>query len=257
MAGRSRRLTRSCPDRGSPVLPCTRGAAWGAGGGFACRAGVGNFPDAGRDPAANPAPAVADVPWPPCQPPVTSPSVVFRPTPAARRIPRIIGVVRNPWRRRTVAAAGGVPLCPSSSWARMGGVSDRDRLGRSAVHYAVVDGDVDRLKALLTAGADPELADADGWRPLHFAAQAHDAVAIEVLVAAGAACDPVDRHGNTPLWRAVFASRGEGAAIRALVNAGADPDRVNGHGVSPRMLAARIANYDVAAFLPGERGPAS
>ena len=55
----------------------------------------------------------------------------------------------------------------------------------------------------------------------------------------------------------MFTSRGEGAAIRALLNAGADPDRVNGHGVSPRMLAARIANYDVAAFLPGEGEPAS
>jgi uncharacterized protein len=109
----------------------------------------------------------------------------------------------------------------------MDGVTDRDRLGRSAVHYAVVDGDVDRLKALLAGGADPDVADADGWRPLHFAAQAQDAAAIEALVAVGAARDPVDRHGSTPLWRAVFTARGEGAAIRALLKAGADPDRVN------------------------------
>lgn len=136
-------------------------------------------------------------------------------------------------------------------------MTDRDRLGRSAVHYAVVEGDVDRLKSLLAGGADPEVADADGWRPLHFAAQAQDAAAVEALVAVGAALDAVDRHGNTPLFRAVFNSRGEGATIRALLKAGADPDRVNGHGVSPRMLAQRIANYDVAAFLAGEGESAS
>ncbi|MFD7980170.1 hypothetical protein [Streptomyces sp. NPDC059071] len=75
------------------------------------------------------------------------------------------------------------------------------------------------------------------WRPS----------AVEVLLAAGASVDPADGHGNTPLWRAVFCSQGEGAAIRLLLEAGADPDRINAHGVSPRALAGRIANHDMAA----------
>ncbi|KIF66057.1 hypothetical protein HY68_37880 [Streptomyces sp. AcH 505] len=57
-------------------------------------------------------------------------------------------------------------------------------------------------------------------------------------------------HGNTPLWRAVFCSQGEGATIRLLLEAGADADRDSGHGMSPRVLAGRVANYDVAAHLP-------
>lgn len=118
------------------------------------------------------------------------------------------------------------------------------------MHYAAVYRDVERLKVLLADGADPEVADKNGWRPLHFAAQAQDVAVIEVLVAAGVAVDPVDRYGNTPLSRAVADSRGEGATIRALLAAGADPDCVNRYGVSPRMLAERIANYDVAAFMP-------
>jgi hypothetical protein len=32
--------------------------------------------------------------------------------------------------------------------------------------------------------------------------------------------------------------------------AGADPDLANTAGVSPRQLAERIANYDVAQFIP-------
>ncbi|MBJ6636904.1 hypothetical protein H4K36_01065 [Streptomyces sp. DHE7-1] len=73
--------------------------------------------------------------------------------------------------------------------------------------------------------------------------------AVEVLLAAGAAVDVVDRHGNTPLLRAVYCSRGEGGTIRLLLEAGADPNRDNVHGVNPRALAGRIANYDVAVHL--------
>jgi ankyrin repeat protein len=139
----------------------------------------------------------------------------------------------------------------------MGGMTDGDRWGRAAVHYAVVDGDVAGLRVLLAGGADPGAVDASGWTPLHFAAQAQDPMAAEVLLAAGAPVDAVDRHGNTPLCKAVFSSRGEGAMIRVLLEAGADPDLANGHGVSPRLLAGRIANYDVAVHLPGGEGPSS
>ncbi|MFG2641973.1 ankyrin repeat domain-containing protein [Streptomyces sp. NPDC048370] len=106
-------------------------------------------------------------------------------------------------------------------------------------------------------GAVPEAADAAGWTPLHFAAQAQVPSAIEALLAAGASVDALDGHGNTPLWRAVFCSQGEGPAIRLLLEAGADPDRVNAHGVSPRALAGRIANHDVAAHFPGGAGASS
>jgi ankyrin repeat protein len=136
-------------------------------------------------------------------------------------------------------------------------MTDRDRLGRSTMHYAAADGDADGLRMLLAGGADPEEVDAAGWTPLHFAAQAQAPSAIKVLVAAGAAVDAVDRHGNTPLWRAVFCFQGEGTVIRFLLEAGADPDRDNGHGVSPRALAGRVANYDVAAYLPAEGGTSS
>jgi len=58
-----------------------------------------------------------------------------------------------------------------------------------------------------------------------------------------------DQHGNSPLWRAVFAYRGSSSAIIALKAAGADLDLPNTSGVSPRSLAATIANYDVKSVL--------
>ncbi|WP_422125724.1 hypothetical protein [Streptomyces graminilatus] len=67
----------------------------------------------------------------------------------------------------------------------------------------------------------------------------------------------MDRHGNTPLWRAVFCSRDEGRTVRLLLGAGADPDRDNVHGVSQRAPAGRIANHDVAVHLPAGDGTSS
>ncbi|MFE5633072.1 ankyrin repeat domain-containing protein [Streptomyces sp. NPDC056470] len=64
-----------------------------------------------------------------------------------------------------------------------GGMTDRDRMERTAVHYAAADGDAQGMKVLLAGGADPEVADAAGWTPLHFAAQAQASPAIEVLLA--------------------------------------------------------------------------
>ncbi|MFF4213725.1 ankyrin repeat domain-containing protein [Streptomyces sp. NPDC001796] len=99
-------------------------------------------------------------------------------------------------------------------------MTERDRLGRAAVHYAAADGDADGLRVLLAGGTAPEAADDVGWTPLHFGAQAQAPAAVEVLLAAGAAVDAADRHGNTPPWRAVFCSQGEGTTTRLLLEAG-------------------------------------
>jgi ankyrin repeat protein len=58
-----------------------------------------------------------------------------------------------------------------------------------------------------------------------------------------------DRHGNTPLGRAVFNSRGRGELITALLKAGADRYHRNAYGKTPTELANTIANYNVAQFF--------
>jgi uncharacterized protein len=132
--------------------------------------------------------------------------------------------------------------------------TDLDELGRSALHYAAAEGNLEEVARLLISGADPNLQDQQQWTPLHFAAQANSAPCVEELLRAGANPALRDSHGNTPLFRAVFASRGSGDVICALRAGGADPNAINSHGVSPVILARRIANYDVKRFfedLPG------
>jgi ankyrin repeat protein len=124
--------------------------------------------------------------------------------------------------------------------------SKLDEFGRSELHYAAGDGDASAAKRALAAGADVNLADAQGWTPLHFAAQAQSPAIVALLLEKGATVDVPDRHGNTPLFTAVSKYRGDPGTAEALRAAGADPLKQNHHGMSPVSLARTIANFDVA-----------
>lgn len=124
-----------------------------------------------------------------------------------------------------------------------------DRLGRTPLHYAALEGKLTEVERLLSAGPEPSPGDDNGWTPLHFAAQSWSVSVAEALLAAGAEVDATDAHGNTPLSTAVFASRGRGELIALLRARGADPQRQNLHGVSPLSLARAIANYDVRQYF--------
>ncbi len=125
----------------------------------------------------------------------------------------------------------------------------QDRTGRTQLHYAASEGNIDLVHSLIVDGADVNAQDNEGWSPLHFAAQANSAECLAELLRAGANVDAKDKFGNTPLHEAVFSSRGAGQGIELLRNAGADATTANLHGVSPVMLARTIANFDVARFF--------
>ncbi len=108
------------------------------------------------------------------------------------------------------------------------------------------------IKRLLRSSVRDKIQNAkddDGWTPLHFAAQCNSAECVQMLLEAGSDASFVDSHGNYPLLRAVFSSRGDGTVIRKLRAAGADPMQKNLNGVSPISLAATFANYPVAQFF--------
>ncbi|WP_372459633.1 ankyrin repeat domain-containing protein [Agromyces cavernae] len=68
-------------------------------------------------------------------------------------------------------------------------------MSRSALHYAAAEADDEAVARSLDHGADPNAADANGWTPLHFAAQSHSLSSIHLLLDAGALIDAQDRHG--------------------------------------------------------------
>lgn len=129
-----------------------------------------------------------------------------------------------------------------------------DKAGRSELHYAVIDRNIERVREFTQQGMNVNLADGNGWTPLHYAAQNNDDVIARLLLDSGASVDLRDANGNTPLSTAVFNSRGRGELIGLLRERGANATATNKFGVSPLSLSRSVANYDVARFFndPGE-----
>ncbi|CBN76536.1 conserved unknown protein [Ectocarpus siliculosus] len=111
--------------------------------------------------------------------------------------------------------------------------------GKSALHVAAARGAEEASKALMVAGADPNLFDCKGYRPLHVAAKTgHDRV-ISLLLLKGAHVDGKTSSGETPLHLA--ASKGHALCISELLLGGADKDVADFGDQTPLYKAA---NYN-------------
>jgi ankyrin repeat protein len=117
------------------------------------------------------------------------------------------------------------------------------------LHAAVIDDDLETLRALLANGERPDAQDRLGFTPLHLAAQEGSLDAVRALLDAGASIDIENSYGNTPLFVAVFNSNGRADIIQLLRSRGADPLHANKSDQTPVGLARSIANYDVARFF--------
>lgn len=106
------------------------------------------------------------------------------------------------------------------------------------------DGMLAVVEHLLTAGADPNVRNADGDTPLHTNG---DATVARRLLDAGA--DPNARNGmgNTPLTFAAIGLAPE--LVRTLIERGADPNATGFQGKTPLILAAERGLADNAAVL--------
>ncbi|MHB0999150.1 MAG: ankyrin repeat domain-containing protein [Armatimonadota bacterium] len=125
----------------------------------------------------------------------------------------------------------------------------RDQYGRSALIYAVVDGNTEVVKILIENKADINMRDNEGWTALHAAAEEYRVEIAKILLNNGAEVDAQDSYGNTPLFRAIINSRERGELIKLLLQHGADKNMKNYSDVSPHELAENIGNYDIKQFL--------
>ncbi len=79
-----------------------------------------------------------------------------------------------------------------------------DEYGRTKIHYAADEGDVEFIKTCIEEGVNLNAQDDNGWPPLHFAAQGNRFEAIDLLLANQGDPNLHDHHGNGPLWTATL-----------------------------------------------------
>ncbi len=128
-------------------------------------------------------------------------------------------------------------------------VNSRDKMGRTPLMEAVIINNFAICKYLVEVGADINLQENGGWTALHFAAQEYSYEITKYLIENNAGVDFKDNFGNTPLFRALFNSKGKGDVIKILLSKGADKDSKNNSGVSPYDLAKQVTNYNLLQFF--------
>ncbi len=152
--------------------------------------------------------------------------------------------------------------------------------GRRALLLAVDAGNVETVRLLLDAGADPDLADGSGYTPLGLAALRGYARIVLMLLRAGANPDLKSKDGNTPMTAAasmnrvavirellkyrpdltlhnlegrtalsVAAMEGYEEALLAMLEAGADPNLRDKNGNTPLFWAGYIDNVPMQRML--------
>lgn len=118
---------------------------------------------------------------------------------------------------------------------------------RTALHFAADKGDVDMVKILLAAKANPNAPDRTGRSPLTIAANNKHAEVLKLLIGAGGNIELRDQMGGTPvLWAAGL---GSPDTVKILVDAGANPNVVDRQGMTPLIWAASVGKPDVVEYL--------
>jgi ankyrin repeat protein len=118
-----------------------------------------------------------------------------------------------------------------------------DKRGTTPLMYAMENGSVEAIRAILAAGADVNAANDFGATALMWGIT--DAEKVRVLLAAGADVRAKSKMGRTPLYLAA-ANDGSSATVKLLLDRGVNPTERDNQQSTP-LLAATAAN-DLASI---------
>ncbi|KAG8232645.1 hypothetical protein J437_LFUL012605, partial [Ladona fulva] len=124
----------------------------------------------------------------------------------------------------------------------------QDMYGRSAIHYAAEQGQIEALKMLLSAGCRVDVGDTDNVTPLHLAAARDHPEAVELLLSCGAKVNRRTAGDRTSALH-LAASRGLCDVVGVLLAGGANVDAPDASDRTPLMLAAARGHCDTVDQL--------
>ncbi|MDR3001909.1 MAG: ankyrin repeat domain-containing protein [Fibromonadaceae bacterium] len=119
-------------------------------------------------------------------------------------------------------------------------VNAKDNGGTAPLQAAIMNGNIEFTKILITAGADVNVKCDKGLTSLSFAIYAENVELTKILVDAGADVNARDNNGITPLHGAAIKNNLELAKI--LVSAGANANVKNNDGLTPLYFAKENGN---------------
>jgi ankyrin repeat protein len=144
-------------------------------------------------------------------------------------------------------------------------VNFRDALGRTPLHWASTQGDVEVVTALLDAGAphDARTTDDEGVMPMHWAAGAGQVDVLETLILEGEkrGCpdwvNEIDAQRRTPLhWASVKSDKeGNQRCVKLLVRSGANVGLKDKAGRTAASLLAKNFDAETVAELLAPPAP--
>lgn len=126
-------------------------------------------------------------------------------------------------------------------------INDTDSLGRSALHWAASQGDLDKTDQLLRCGAEPDAQDYNGKMPIHLAVGLGNDGVVSALIKAGANLESRDSMLHTPLH--IAAMNNHISTISLLVNAGANLEALNGLDETPLLSACLVDASNAVELL--------
>jgi ankyrin repeat protein len=112
---------------------------------------------------------------------------------------------------------------------------------------AARNNDVGAVRALIAEHVTPNVADAEGSTPLHYAVRGRNLAMAEQLIAAGANASAANRYHITPL--SLACANGDAAIVQALLKAGSDPNTVSEEGQTALMSASLAGSVNTIKLL--------
>lgn len=136
-----------------------------------------------------------------------------------------------------------------SAWAALDGadVNTAEADGTTALHWAALRNDAERVARLIGSGADVNAQNDLGATALWAASQNGSEEVVATLLAAGANPNAALRNGETPLMTA--SRSGNPLVVEALLQSGSDPDATGPRDQTALMWAAAQGHSEVVAVL--------
>ncbi len=122
-----------------------------------------------------------------------------------------------------------------------------DNNGNNALHLAIISGQNDNARGLISGGTDMNLKNSSGFTPMHIAVMLNNEEIVKYLILHGADINAAGNWGYTPLHIASELNYFDTASD--LIFNGARTDLRTDQGLTPMMIARIQGNREIARLL--------